>query len=781
MPVSADDTPAETTDSATIEAGLGDDVTSSGTNTGTKETEDESISLEGLSVKEQQDMRAGAEKFEFQAEVNRLLDIIIHSLYSQREVFLRELISNASDALDKVRFQSITDPSVLGEGDTAKLEIKVTVDKAAKTLRITDRGVGMTKDDLIKNLGTIAKSGTSKFLETIGKGDTADMSLIGQFGVGFYSVYLVADTVTVTSKNNNDDQYIWESTADASFSIMKDPRGPTLGRGTEIAIKLKEDADEFLDVDKIEGLVKKYSQFINFPIYLYKTKTVSEEVPVEEEEKPAEDAEKKEGEDEEKPAEDEEKKEDEVDVSDDEEDKKEEDKPKTKTVQKEVSEWEHVNEKQAIWTRNPKEIEEEEYNSFYKAISEDTSEPQTKVHFSAEGEIEFKSIVFIPSVRPSDHFDQYYAANSAAIKLYVRRVFITDKFEDLMPKYLNFVRGVIDSDDLPLNISRETLQQHKVIKVMKKKLVRKTLEMIKQLQSDDDKYDKFWENFGKNIKMGLVEDSSNRTKLIKLLRFPSSKSGEKTTTLAGYVKRMKDNQKYIYYISGESKDAVAKSPMVEKLLKRDLEVLYLVDPLDEYCVQQMTEFEDKKLMSVTKEGLKLPGDDDEKAKETQKAFDEEYKDLKDYLKKTLGDKIEKVAVSTRLSKAPSALVTSTWGWTANMERIMKAQAFGDNSQASFMKAQKTLEINPKHPIVEEMLKKCKETPDDAKLADLSHLLFESSMLTSGFQLEDNAQFVSRIHRFMKIGLNLAEDSEAPDEEIPVEEEKKEEGEEGEEG
>merc|ERR1711968_108453 len=453
MPVSADDTPAETTDSATIEAGLGDDVTSSGTNTGTKEVEDESIQFDGLSVKEAADMRAGAEKFEFQAEVNRLLDIIIHSLYSQREVFLRELISNASDALDKIRFQSITDPSALGEGDTAKMDIRVSVDKNAKTLTITDRGVGMTKDDLIKNLGTIAKSGTSKFLETIGKGDTADMSLIGQFGVGFYSVYLVADTVTVTSKNNDDDQYIWESTADASFSIMKDPRGPTLGRGTEIAIKLKEDADEFLDVDKIEGLVKKYSQFINFPIYLYKTKTVSEE----------------------EPAEDEEKKEDEVDVSDDEEDKKEEDKPKTKTVQKEVSEWEHVNEKQAIWTRNPKEIEEEEYNSFYKAISKDTSEPQTKVHFSAEGEIEFKSIVFIPSVRPSDHFDQYYAANSAAIKLYVRRVLITDKFEDLMPKYLNFVRGVIDSDDLPLNISRETLQQHKVIKVMKKKLVRKTL------------------------------------------------------------------------------------------------------------------------------------------------------------------------------------------------------------------------------------------------------------------------------------------------------------------
>merc|ERR1711871_1067218 len=329
MPVSAEDAApaAETSDAPAVEDGLGDAATSTGTNTDTKALEDESIQLDGLSVKEAQDLRAGAEKFEFQAEVNRLLDIIIHSLYSQREVFLRELISNASDALDKVRFQSITDPNVLGEGDTAKLEIKVTVDKAAKTLTITDRGVGMTKDDLIKNLGTIAKSGTSKFLETIGKGDTADMSLIGQFGVGFYSVYLVADTVTVTSKNNDDDQYIWESTADASFSIMKDPRGNTLGRGTEIAIKLKEDADEFLDVDKIEGLVKKYSQFINFPIYLYKTKTVSEEVPVEEEETPAEDAEKKEGEDEEKPAEDEEKKEDEVDVSDDEEDKKEEDKP----------------------------------------------------------------------------------------------------------------------------------------------------------------------------------------------------------------------------------------------------------------------------------------------------------------------------------------------------------------------------------------------------------------------------------------------------------------------
>merc|ERR1711934_123875 len=407
---------------------------------------------------------APAEKFEFRAEVTRLMDIIINLLYSHKEIFLREIISNASDALDKIRFLSVTDKDALGDGDAAKLEMKISPDKTKDTLTLTDKGIGMTKQDLINNLGTIAKSGTSSFLEKLKEG--GDVNLIGQFGVGFYSVYLVADKVTVRTKHNDDKQYIWESTADSSFTIKEDPAGNTLGRGSEITLHLKDDCKEFTEPDKIKDLVKKYSEFISFPIYLRETKTVEKEVPVEEEEK----KEAKEGEE---PKE--EKKEDELEVKDGDETAK----PKTKKVNEEVVEWTQVNSETAIWTRSPRDVEEDEYNRFYSTISKDTDKPLTKMHFSAEGEIEFKSILFVPKKAPFDLLEG--KAKSSNIKLYVRRVFITDEFEDLMPRWLSFVKGVVDSEDLPLNVSREMLQTSKVLKVIKKKLVTKALEMIRKM------------------------------------------------------------------------------------------------------------------------------------------------------------------------------------------------------------------------------------------------------------------------------------------------------------
>ena len=484
------------------------------------------------------------EAFSFAADVSRLMDIIINSLYTKKDVFIRELVSNASDALDKVRFISVQHPEFLGEHKA--LEIKIDFDHEAKTISITDTGVGMTKAELIKNLGTVAKSGTTAFLEAMGKGD--NMSMIGQFGVGFYSAFLVANKVEVASKSNDDEQHIWTSTADAKFFVTKDPRGDTLGRGTRVTLYLKDDAAEYVEQEKIKNLVKKYSEFINYPIKLYLSKDVREQVEVDENGNELTEEEKK------KRAEEEVVDEEEKDPAEEKEKKEK----KTKTITKQVWEWETINEIKAIWMREKAEIEEREYNEFYKTITKDHQNPLAYSHFSAEGEIEFKSILYIPEEAPHDLFENYYG-KSSALKLYVRRVLITEEFEELMPRYLNFVKGVVDSDDLPLNVSREQLQQMKMIKVMSKKLVRKALETIRAMaeeededdgdeydddekgdQADDeeekdkdekdedekdkeadkkeDKYSKFWKSFGKNIKLGVIEDASNRNKLAKLLR-----------------------------------------------------------------------------------------------------------------------------------------------------------------------------------------------------------------------------------------------------------------------
>merc|ERR1719502_86981 len=634
----------------------------------------------------------------------------------------------------------------------------------------------MTKADLINNLGTVAKSGTTNFLEAMAEG--ADANLIGQFGVGFYSAFLVADKVTVTSKNNDDPvQHVWESTADASFTVVDDPRGNTLGRGTRVTLHLKEDAHDFLSEDKLKETSKKFSQFIQYPIYMKVKKEVDADVEEDDDDEDKDDEEK-----------------DDVDVKDD-DDEEEKDEEEKKPTKKTVFEWEQVNTQKAIWLRAKRDVNEDEYNEFYKSISKDYLDPLAYTHFNAEGEIEFKSILFLPKKAPMDMMDNYWTKKSE-VKLFVRRVLVAEKFEDLLPRYLNFVRGVVDSDDLPLNVSREQLQQNKIMKVISKKLVRKVLELMKQLAKQDDgseddedsedgeekeekeekdeeeeeKKDssdeestwmKFYKEFDKNLKMGCAEDDSNRSKISKLLRFMSTKSEDKEISLDKYLDRMGESQESIYFMSGESAETMLKAPSLQIFQKKDIEVLLLTSHLDEPCIQKLADYEGKKFVSIQKADVKLEESDAEKKRYTK--LKDMYKPLTDWWKETITDLTEKGAMKDAgvkvegLTVSPVVVVTSQFGYSAQQERVMKAQAFQNKEQLSMMSGRKTLEVNPNHPVVIDLLAKVKADKEDSSAKDSAQVLFQTALIESGYEIADPSALVNRVYRLMSKELGVDPD------------------------
>uniref|UniRef100_A0A0E0B4A4 Histidine kinase/HSP90-like ATPase domain-containing protein n=1 Tax=Oryza glumipatula TaxID=40148 RepID=A0A0E0B4A4_9ORYZ len=689
---------------------------------------------------------AAGEQFEYQAEVSRLLDLIVHSLYSHKEVFLRELVSNASDALDKLRFLSVTDSSVLSDG--GELEIRIKPDPEAGTITITDTGIGMTKDELKDCLGTIAQSGTSKFLKALkeNKDLGADNGLIGQFGVGFYSAFLVAEKVVVSTKSPKaDKQYVWEAMADSSSYVIKEETDPEkmLTRGTQITLFLRDDDKyEFADPGRIQGLVKNYSQFVSFPIYTWQEKSRTVEVEEEEEEEPKEGEEATEG----------------------------EKKKKKKTITEKYWDWELANETKPIWMRNPKEVEKTEYNEFYKKAFNEFLDPLAYTHFTTEGEVEFRSVLYIPGMAPLSN-EEIMNPKTKNIRLYVKRVFISDDFDgELFPRYLSFVKGVVDSNDLPLNVSREILQESRIVRIMRKRLVRKTFDMIQEIAEKEDKedYKKFWESFGKFVKLGCIEDTGNHKRLAPLLRFYSSKNETDLISLDQYVENMPENQKAIYYIATDSLQSAKTAPFLEKLVQKDIEVLYLIEPIDEVAIQNLQTYKEKKFVDISKEDLELGDEDEDKENESK----QEYTLLCDWIKQQLGDKVAKVQISKRLSSSPCVLVSGKFGWSANMERLMKAQTLGDTSSLEFMRGRRIFEINPDHPIAKDLSAACKNEPESTEAKRAVELLYETALISSGYTPDSPAELGGKIYEMMTIALGgrwgRPEESEAATSESNVE-------------
>jgi molecular chaperone HtpG len=667
------------------------------------------------------------ETFAFQAEINQLLSLIINTFYSNKDVFLRELISNSSDAIDKAKYKTLSS----GDGKLQNYCIELTTDEEAKTLTIGDNGIGLTRDDMINCLGTIANSGTKQFMEALQSG--TDMSMIGQFGVGFYSAYLVADTVQVFSKHSDSPHPLcWESKAGGSFTITEMPDYEDLNVGTKIVLHMKEDCMEYIKDNKIKEIVKTHSEYITYPINIWETKTITKEVP-----------------------------DDSVDVDEVtefteggvetvEEDAKAPEQ-KMKSVEEVVSEWKQLNTQKPLWQMKPEDVSEEEYGSFYKSLTNDWDTHLAVKHFSAEGQVEYKSLLYIPKRAPFDMFNKT-SMKKNNIKLYVKRVFIMDKFEELLPEWLGFVSGVVDSDDLPLNVSREMLQQNKILKVIQKNLVKKCIEMITDLVNDEDetKYSKFYEQFQQSIKLGIHEDEKNRPKLIKLLRFETL-DNTKPISLEDYVTSMKEGQECIYFITGESRKAVEKSPFVNGVKSKGFDIIFMVDTIDEYMVQQITTFDDKKLVDITKHNA---------------LFTEKNEDYEEHLCKRMKDilDLEKVVVSSRLGTDPCCLVSNEYGWSANMERIMKAQTLSTNKSYGRV-TKKTLEINPNHHMIQKLqdgVKNSTMTSDVVK--DVVQLMYDTAMVSCGYSHEDPSKFTDRIYKMIALGIGVECDDE---ETLPV--------------
>lgn len=689
-------------------------------------------------------MSGKVESYKFEAEINQLMSLIVNAFYSNKDVFLRELISNASDAIDKIKYKSLTEgKEVLG--DEPEFQIKIRADKENNQLIIYDTGIGMTHEDLIKNLGTVARSGTKLFMETLRENKT-DINSIGQFGVGFYSAFLVGDKVSVVSKNNNDRCYMWESTAGENFTVTE-VDDPELKRGTKIIVHVKEDAKEYLNEDTLLKIINTHSNYITYPIYFQKTK--SREVEVEEEKVEEKVEEKKEDVTEEAPKV-EEVEEEKEDKEENKEEKKE--KKEKKKVTETYYEYEQVNNDKPVWVLPPKEVTKEEYEKFYKSFSNDYQEYQYVSHFRVEGNHEFTCLLYIPKNKPFDMFQQEKKKQNN-IKLHVKRVFITDECGDkLIPEYLSFVKGVVDSNDLPLNVSREMLQQNKVLDIIKKQIVKKVLDLLEESAKEEpEKYVKFYEQFQKYIKLGVHDDDKNRDKLKKLLRFFSANHKDKAISFDDYVKEMKEGQSDIYYITGESVKSVEDSPYIEGLKSKGYDVLFLTDPIDEYVTQHLKEFDSKKFVDVSREGLDLQNNKEEKEK-----IEKEYEPLCKHIKEILGDNVEKVITSTKLTKTPCVISASQFGYSANMERILKSQALRDPEMLQYMKSKKVLELNPNSKLIQKLLEKFNEDKHAKSVKDLVWLFFESSMISAGFSLDKPAMLSKRIFNIASLALSVDE-------------------------
>ncbi|XWS47326.1 hypothetical protein CRYUN_Cryun14cG0142900 [Craigia yunnanensis] len=682
-----------------------------------------------------------AEKYEYQAEVSRLMDLIVNSLYSNKEVFLRELIrhvlkihlanlafiNNASDALDKLRYLSVTDPQL--SKDAVDLYIRIQTDKDNGTITITDSGIGMTRQELVDCLGTIAQSGTAKFLKAVKESKDAgtDNNLIGQFGVGFYSSFLVSDKVVVSTKSpKSDRQYVWEGEANASSYTIREETNPEnfIPRGTRLTLYLKRDDKGFAHPERIQKLVKNYSQFVSFPIYTWQEKGITKEVEVDEDPIEAKEAGR---------------------------DENVEKKKKTKKVVERFWDWELENETQPIWLRNPKEVTTEEYNEFYKKTFNEYSDPLASSHFTTEGEVEFRSVLYVPAATPMGR-DDIINPKTKNIRLHVKRVFISDDFDgELFPRYLSFVKGVVDSNDLPLNVSREILQESRIVRIMRKRLVRKAFDMILGISMSENKadYETFWENFGKHLKLGCIEDRENHKRLAPLLRFFSSQSEDEMISLDEYVENMKPEQKDIYYIAADSVSSARNAPFLERLLEKDLEVLYLVDPIDEVAIQNLKSYKEKNFVDISKEDLDLGDKNEEKEKVTK----EEFSQTCEWIKKRLGEKVANVQISSRLSSSPCVLVSGKFGWSANMERLMKAQTVGDTSTLEFMKGRRVFEINPEHPIIRELNVAYKSNPDDEDALRAIDLLYDAALVSSGYTPDNPAQLGGKIYKMMGMAIS----------------------------